>query len=224
MQELFESIGGKFLISPEQFWEKLGGIRAFLFDWDGVFNSGKKGKDIHSGFSEPDAMGLNMLRFSYWLGYQKQIPICGILSGIDNPHAAYFAQREKLPHALMGYLDKGEAFNGFLSRTGLKASEVAFVFDDVLDLPVAKACGLRIAVNRKASPLFIKYLKDHSLVDYLTGTEGGEHAVREACELMAGFSGLYEKAVSERAAFTPAYHEYLTQRNEVATVVNKPSV
>ncbi len=48
--------------------------------------------------------------------------------------------------------------------------------------------------------------------DYVTGHEGGGHAVREAAELLLGLSGLYGKAVSERAAFSDAYGRYLVER------------
>src|SRR5436853_3976192 len=44
-------------------------------------------------------------------------------------------------------------------------------------------CGIRILVNRKTAPLFIKYVKENKLADYITGAESGKFPVREGCEL-----------------------------------------
>ena len=63
-QHIFESEGGEFITPPFVLMEKLKNIKAIVFDWDGVFNEGVKGGGNHSGFSEIDSMGTNMLRFS----------------------------------------------------------------------------------------------------------------------------------------------------------------
>lgn len=219
MFSLFESAGGEFLVSHAEFRRRVAGIRAFLFDWDGVFNEGQKGEGIHSGFTEADAMGLNLLRFGYWLKQDSQLPHCGILSGMNNPHAAHFAQREKLHSLWMGFINKGEAFSRFLEKTGFAAEEVAFVFDDVLDLPVAARCGLRICVRRSAGALFPVFVRQHSLADYVTAHSGGQHAVREVAELVLGGMGMFEAAVKERVEFSKGYKRYLSERNGVVTEV-----
>ena len=59
--------GGEFVASPRDLQHRLQNIRAFIFDWDGVFNNGAKTGAGGSGFDEADAMGTNLLRFGFWL-------------------------------------------------------------------------------------------------------------------------------------------------------------
>lgn len=61
MEELFKNIGGEFITPYLRIAEKNKNIRAYIFDWDGVFNDGIKGDGINSPFYEADAMGVNML-------------------------------------------------------------------------------------------------------------------------------------------------------------------
>ena len=95
LERRFRELGGHFVTPPSEIAAKLDGIRALVFDWDGVFNAGRKGGGLASGFSEPDSMGTNMLRFALWRKRSAQ-PTCAVLSGADNPAAREFAQRERL--------------------------------------------------------------------------------------------------------------------------------
>jgi len=63
----FTELGGTFCRPFAEFQERLSKIKAYLFDWDGVFNDGVKTASGGSPFSEVDAMGTNMLRFGHWL-------------------------------------------------------------------------------------------------------------------------------------------------------------
>jgi len=76
---LFSGAGGRFCTPPKELQQKLSKARAIIFDWDGVFNNGAKSDSSGSPFSEPDAMGINLLRFSFWLSHH-QIPPTAILS------------------------------------------------------------------------------------------------------------------------------------------------
>ena len=65
--DLFAQQGCKSYQSEFVWAKKIGMIKAFLFDWDGVFHSGSKGPSYPGTFSEEDSMGLNMLRFAHYL-------------------------------------------------------------------------------------------------------------------------------------------------------------
>ena len=65
--QAYQQQGGVFITPPSVLIEKLSKVKALLFDWDGVFNDGRKTQTSGSGFSEVDSMALNMLRFSLWL-------------------------------------------------------------------------------------------------------------------------------------------------------------
>src|SRR4051812_41410645 len=93
IQATFTSIGGKFISDASSISKKLEGIKAFIFDWDGVFNNGQKLGSGSSSFSEVDSMGTNLLRYSHFLKHDK-LPLTAIISGERNETAFYFCQRE----------------------------------------------------------------------------------------------------------------------------------
>lgn len=212
----FRDIGGVFHISAAQFQNKLSAIRAFLFDWDGVFNSGQKGEKSGSNFSEADSMGLNLMRFGFWM-HHGQLPLTGIITGEDNPNAIFLAQREHLTAIYSKSANKYKVFEHFVRDNQLSPDQVAYVFDDVLDLPLAKVCGLRVLVNRVASPMFKAFVVDNRFADYVTANEGRNFAVRETCELFLGVNGWYNEAVQQRYEYTQKYQDYLQIRQAVST-------
>ena len=138
---------GEFLTSPELMAERLGKIKAFIFDWDGVFNNGVKNANGSSSFSEIDSMGTNMLRFNHFLRNQ-QIPHTAIITGENNIDAYTFASRECFSAVYYRILTKPDALHHFCAAHNINPSEVAFFFDDVLDLSVAGMVGLRIMAGR----------------------------------------------------------------------------
>lgn len=214
IQTLFEKAGGIFCTPAVSILQKLQTVKAFVFDWDGVFNDGTKHNQQGSGFSEPDAMGTNMLRFSYWLKNQA-LPVTAIITGEENEAARFLASREHFTALYFKASNKIKSFEHFLQTHQLKASEVAFVFDDVLDLAVAAKCGVRINAHRANNPMFTEYLKENYLVDYMTAKPGGEQSVREACELLVALQGNYGEAITHRMNFSDTYQSYLAQRQQV---------
>ncbi len=207
----FTAIGGSFLTSSDAFVEKTKRIRAYLFDWDGVFTNGHKSMDGSSPFSEIDSMGINLLRFGHWLRHAGDYAFVGIMTGEKNLTGFHLAQREHLDAVYFRVKNKGEGFQHLLQTYHLKAEEVAFVFDDVLDLSVARVCGLRLMIRRNASPLFTEYVKSRQLADYISGNDS--HSVREVCELMLGLQGNFEEVVDKRSQFADEYATYFEGRN-----------
>ncbi len=214
IHEWFERSGGAFAALPADMVRRLSQVRAFVFDWDGVFNAGVKGEGLGSTWSEADSMGQNLLRFAWWLR-DGALPITAVMTGQDNPSAVQLARREHFHVVYQGFLDKKPALDHLLRSFELEAHEVAFVFDDALDLSVARHVGLRVLVRRAASPLFERYVLKASACEYVTGREGGEHAVREVAELFLGLTGVYDDVVAERSRFGPRYAEYFAQRQAV---------
>lgn len=213
---MFTGIGGTFLTSPGEMTAKLKHVKAFVFDWDGVFNSGEKNESGSSNFSEVDSMGTNMLRFSFWLQYH-QIPLSAIISGERNSASFILATREHFTSAYYRVSHKIEALDHFCKLHHLKHDEVAFVFDDVLDISMAEVCGLRILVSRKANPLFTEYIRKNNHADYITSAESGRFAVRETCELLMGLIGTYDEAISKRSVNSEMYRKYMDARNTAKT-------
>jgi 3-deoxy-D-manno-octulosonate 8-phosphate phosphatase (KDO 8-P phosphatase) len=214
IQHLFEGQGGEF-VSPLSFiQERLKNIKAYIFDWDGVFNNGAKTDNAGSSYSEIDSMGTNLLRLAYWLSNNENLPFIAIITGENNQTAIKLAEREHFNHIYFNFKNKIQAFGHFIKSFNLKPEEVAFLFDDVLDIPIARICGLRFMVNRKGSPLFDKFVKQNQYCDYLTGQAGGNNAVREISELVLGLLNQFEPALKERIDFSPQYAKYLEIRNK----------
>ncbi len=214
IKAVFEAGGGQFWVRVAEFQEKLAQVRAYVFDWDGVFNDGTKRDSGGSPFTEPDAMGTNMLRFSHWLDRGETLPLCGIITGANNPASLQFARREHLDFVYRRCKDKREVLLHLEQAFGVKPAEVAFAFDDILDLGMAAQCGLRLLVRRPASPLMTAYVREKGLADYVTGQTGGQHALREACELLIGLRGNFGVTLDARVAFGEAYLGYLHVRDQ----------
>lgn len=219
--KIFGTLGTRFLRPPDMLARQLHGIRALVFDWDGVFNDGWKDAEGGSPFSEVDSMGVNLLRFALWTA-NKHVPPTAIITGQLNPLAERFAQREHLDGVFAGFNNKSEAFAQFLSTHGLEAKQVAFFFDDVLDLAIARQCGVRVQLRRLAAPMLENYITKKGDADLLTRFSGGEHGLREACEVLIALMGRWNDVVDQRVQFSESYQKYLVERNAVnAMMVRK---
>ena len=213
VKEFFTAEGGEFTTDVEQILLKIPQIKAFIFDWDGVFNDGTKNENMTSLFAEPDSMGTNLLRFSFWLDH-KSLPPVAIISGEKNSSAHKFATRERINAFYFKFANKTDALLDFCAQNNLKPDEIAFVFDDVIDLTLAQMVGLRFLVRRKGSPLMTNFVRNNDLCDYITACRGGEHAVREVCELMMGLRGNFDRVMKERMLFGDLYKNYVREKNQ----------
>lgn len=212
----FSDAGGVFVTPATTIATRLRDIRAVLFDWDGVFNSGVKGPSLPSTFSEADSMGSNMLRYALWR-QAEQLPIAAVVSGEDNRVALQFAKRERFQAVYIGVRDKRLVIEHLCSRHKLERGEIACVFDDINDLGMAALCGLRYLVRRPASPLLTHYVAERELCDYISANDPTQHAVRELCELSLGLLGMFDQIVDSRAAYDTSYQRYFTERQSERT-------
>lgn len=216
LEKIFTQQGGTFCIPIAELREKLKHVRAIIFDWDGVFNDGIKNEHGSSSFSEVDAMGTNLLRFSHYIA-KKKMPIVSVMSGEKNILSFQYGKREHVHAVYFRVKNKRQAFDHFIQEYQLKPQEVAFVFDDVLDLSLAEVCGIRIMVDQRANPLFKNYVIKNELADYTTAQPGGRFAVREACELLIGLQGNFENTIQHRLRFSPDYEAYYNERQQIPT-------
>src|SRR5512138_1919784 len=115
LEQEFVKSGGIFLTSPKEIGSALKTIKAFIFDWDGVFNDGRKTSVSDSSFSEIDSMGINLLRFDYWLRYNR-FPQMFIITGMKNETAAGFARREHFDGIFQNSKNKKEALECLLGK------------------------------------------------------------------------------------------------------------
>jgi 3-deoxy-D-manno-octulosonate 8-phosphate phosphatase (KDO 8-P phosphatase) len=99
----------------------------------------------------------------------------GLITKRISETVALRARDLKVDYLYQGAANKRDAFEEILAKEGLSADEVAFVGDDIIDLPVMRRCGLAIAV-----PNAREEVKDEAHV--VTDHAGGDGAVRDAVE------------------------------------------
>jgi len=85
-----------------------------------------------------------------------------------------------------GQENKLEGFADLLKRVDLSAEQVAYIGDDVVDLPVMRKVGLAIAV-KDAHPWVIKH------AHWQTPRAGGRGAARDACEMLMEAQGVLQR-------------------------------
>jgi 3-deoxy-D-manno-octulosonate 8-phosphate phosphatase (KDO 8-P phosphatase) len=203
-------------ISPTEAADRWANIKGLVFDWDGVFNSGQKTSNSPSGFFEADSMGVNMLRFSMWLK-NAALPPTAIITGADNPGAIQWAEREH-PNALYSkVLNKQKQLEVFCETYGILPNEVAFFYDDILDLNAGKIAGMRIQIGRPGSLHFQNYCVEMGLADFTTKQKGGDYGLREACDELLVLGNAFEKVIAYRMKTDGEYSSYLQARNQIKT-------
>lgn len=214
--KIFENNGGKFLVSESLLVSNLSRIKAFVFDWDGVFTNGEKDQDMQTRFNEVDSMGTNLLRFTYFLK-NKELPVTAIISGENNRTAFAFTTRECFNANYFKIPNKTDATQHLCETFGILPSEIAYVFDDVLDLSIAKQCGVRIFIPRKANLMLNEYIVKNKLADYITASSSGNYAVREATEVLMCCYDLFDQAIDQRVNYSENYSAYISQRRAIKT-------
>ena len=217
LTQVFTEIGGEFILPEASLIEKMKHIKAFVFDWDGVFTDAGKDHLLQSRFNEADSMGTNLLRFSYYL-HHKTLPTTAVISGEKNSAAFTLIDRERFHASYSKFANKIDAAKHLCETHHIELNQIVYVFDDVLDLGLADECGLRIFIPRNANPLFNEYVLKHHLADYKTGSAGGNGAVREACELMIGLNENYEQVITDRKNYSDTYCNYLELRKSTTPI------
>ena len=85
-----------------------------------------------------------------------------------------------------GQHDKLKGFDELLKQTGLQADEIAYLGDDVVDLPVMQKVGLAIAVQDAHA-----FVLKHS--HWQTPRAGGRGAARDVCEMLMEANGVLQR-------------------------------
>lgn len=213
IEQLFKSKGGHFLQSASAIKAAMLEVNVLLFDWDGVFTDGRKDNKRNSTYSELDTMGINLLRFAFFL-QNGTIPFTAIITGEENPGAMFVAERDRFDAVYYQVKDKSQMEARLALDFSVEVSKSLFLFDDVLDLGLVKASRMSFALRNQASFLFQEHLKTLKKCGYITANTGGNHGIREVTELLMGCMGLFDAVIENRASFTAVYKDFLAIRNQ----------
>lgn len=182
---------------------------ALILDWDGVFTDGKKSQDGSSTFSEIDLIGINLLRFGYFLRTKKMLRVA-IVTGERNTTAEHVAQREHFDMFLYHCKNKINAIQLFNDHWGTTSDEWMFVFDDVLDFGLASKVGFRAMVVRPQTTQTLNYARVNSLVDLELPPEG---SIRHLAETLLVDANHFQDVLAQRSSWSDLYSEYWKSRN-----------
>ena len=161
--------------------EKAKQIRLVIFDVDGVLTDGSLfiGDDgqEYKAFCSRDGHGMKML--------QKTGVELAIITGRTSKVVEHRIADLGIQHVYQGQKDKIHAYKELSGKLGLQPHQVAYVGDDVVDLPVMCQVGLAIAVQ-DAHPMVTRH------AHWQAPSNGGRGAAREVCELIMDAQGTLE--------------------------------
>jgi 3-deoxy-D-manno-octulosonate 8-phosphate phosphatase (KDO 8-P phosphatase) len=160
-------------------------IRLLLFDVDGVLTDGTI--LMYADGSEAKRFDIRDGTGIVWA--QKAGLRAGVLSGRSSQATVQRAQQLGMSIIYQGVADKMEAFDEILRREGLQQAEVAYMADDLLDLPVLARAGLSAAPG-DASP------DVRSRVDWVSAAPGGHGAARAFIEAILRAQGRWDEIVN----------------------------
>jgi len=171
---------------------QLAKIKLLLLDVDGVLTDGRIIYDNHGNelkaFDVKDGHGLKMV--------QRAGIKVGIITGRRSDVVSRRAQELGIEILYQGALRKLEPYLEILSEQGLIDGQVAYVGDDIVDLPILHRVGFSATVADAVPDLF-------PCVDYITSRPGGGGAVREICDLLVRASGQWDELT--KRYFDPAF-------------------
>ena len=167
-------------------------IKLFLMDVDGTLTDGgvcligPTVADVTSTvtemkvFNAQDGQGLSL---AHTMGIQT-----GFITGRRSPAVAKRAEELKVSFVYLGQAKKMQAYEDCMQKAGVTSDEVAYLGDDLPDIPLAQRSGLGVCVADGAPEL-------KGACHYTTIKNGGRGAAREVVELILKAQGRWEEAV-----------------------------
>ena len=188
-------------------------IKVILFDVDGVLTDGSiwlfpapasepRSTDAHAqkhadlpgsaiisqnmieakGFNAHDGTAISLAR----LGGLKT----GMITKRISETVALRARDLKIDFLYQGAQNKSDILDKILAESGFHEEQIAYVGDDVIDLPIMRRCGLAIAVANARPQV-------KAMAHYETASVGGHGAARDAVEYILEAQGTLEKVIEE---------------------------
>lgn len=159
-------------------------VRLVLLDVDGILTDGRviyddAGREIKQ-FHIRDGQGIRLLR-------EAGIKV-GILTGRKSKAVERRARELGMAPVLQEVGDKEEALRGILRKEKIRAEEVCYAGDDLVDVAVLRSVGLAVTVPEAPAEV-------QAFAHYTTRVPGGQGAVREICEVILKAQGKWERVL-----------------------------
>ena len=164
--------------------ERAARIKLLLMDCDGVLTDGRiwlfENGEEQKGFHTRDGLGIDL--------WHRAGLRSGIISGRTSSAVETRARTLGMSFVVQGNEDKLRAFADVLSQAGVANAEVAYIGDDLNDIPLMMQSGLGIAVADAAPAT-----REHA--HHVTQALGGFGAVREVIELILKSQGRWDDLI-----------------------------
>jgi 3-deoxy-D-manno-octulosonate 8-phosphate phosphatase (KDO 8-P phosphatase) len=165
--------------------EKAARVRLMGFDIDGVMTDGRlyfsPEGDYCKAFFSRDGLGLKLLA--------KSGVKLAIITGRDSPIVTRRAANLGIELVMQGVEDKRAAMAELLARDNLDFEQCGYMGDDLIDLPLLRACGFSATV-----PDGHALVRQHAC--HVTQAPAGAGAVREVCELILHAQGSWGRVMA----------------------------
>ncbi|MGM0600616.1 MAG: KdsC family phosphatase [Candidatus Rifleibacteriota bacterium] len=171
--------------TPKAFKQACQQIELLLFDCDGVLTDGRiilgsNGFEAKC-FSTTDGMALKMWKSA---GFKA-----GAITGRSSDALIKRAEELKFDELHQGIAKKGRTLEKILTERQLKAEQVAYIGDDVNDLPVGTRVGL-FFVPANHHPSIRPY------ADFVLNSSGGHGVIRETVDILLEHKNMMEKLIA----------------------------
>lgn len=158
----------------KNFLAKLKKVKLLILDVDGVLTDnsvyiGSTGNE-YKAFHIQDGFGI------YLLQRAAKVKVA-LISGRYSKSTEFRAKELEIEMVYNGYTDKGKVLEEIKEKTNLDYTEMAYMGDDLPDLPVLKKTSVAITVDNAQAEV-------KKVCDYVTRNSGGQGAVREVIDLI----------------------------------------
>ncbi len=160
-------------------------IKLLICDVDGVMTDGglffgDNGLE-YKAFHSRDGLGIKMLQ-------RSGIPLA-VITARTSDVVKHRMKNLNIDLVFQGQLSKVQAFEDLCTQLSLTPEQIAYVGDDLVDIPVMKQVGLAIAVADA-------HKRVKAMAHWITEHNGGHGAVRDVCELLMEAQGTLEEQFS----------------------------
>jgi 3-deoxy-D-manno-octulosonate 8-phosphate phosphatase (KDO 8-P phosphatase) len=168
-------------------------IKVLLMDVDGTMTAG--GVTL---LTQPDGSALEIKTFDAHDGQGLTLAHTagirtGCITGRESGALLRRANEMKMEFIYMKQAAKIPAFDEILQKAAVSESAVAYVGDDLPDLPILRRVGLAIAVGNAVPEV-------KKAAHFVTPSAGGQGAIRDAIELILKSKGIWEEMIDKARA------------------------
>ncbi|HTQ59809.1 MAG TPA: HAD hydrolase family protein [Candidatus Solibacter sp.] len=168
-------------------------IQVLLMDVDGTLTDGSV-----TLLSQPDGTALEIKTFDAHDGQGLTLANTagirtGVITGRESPALLRRAHEMRMEFIYQKQPTKIPALEEILKNAGVPETAVAYVGDDLPDLPILRRVGLAVAVGDAV-------LEVKLAAHYVTKANAGKGAIREAVELILKSKGIWDEMIDKARA------------------------